>query len=61
MSWKAKDVHCETNSGFLSKWVLVLSRNRIQLLGSQLRCGTQDLQIWRMVLLTNPLLKRTWL
>lgn len=61
MSWKAKDVNCETNSGFLSKWVLVLSRNRIQLLGSQLRCGTQDLQIWRMVLLTNPLLKRTWL
>ena len=61
MSWEDKDVHGETNCGILSKTVLVLSRNHIQVLGSQLRDGTQDLQIWNMVLLTSPLLERTLL
>lgn len=61
MSWEAKDVHGETHSGFLSKCVLVLSRAHIKVLGTQLRGGTQDLQIWKMVLLTNPFLKRTLL
>lgn len=49
MSWETLDVHDEANSGFLPK----LSRSHVQVLGSQLRVGTQDFQIWRMVLTTH--------
>lgn len=56
---RTKVVCGETSSGFLSKCVLLLSRTQVS--ESHLRGGTQDLQVWKLLLLTNLLLKRSWL
>lgn len=54
-----KDACSETSRVFLSKCVLLLSRTQVS--ESHLRGGTRDLQVWKLLLLTNLLLKRSWL